>query len=968
MSAAGAAAGDIARARDLGQRIASPAAEAAYHARTGRALTPNTPLSGLGRLSIPFRPDAGATFGSGPLAQRAAGYLDTAGDWLTYRNPIGRFVGSHFRPAVGGATGELTQRAKEAHGSPLKQELLQKARLDQYDVQSRLDQLIRAEPQHEADILRAARIIGEGGSPLSYVETGGPTRFLHDTGLAAEAGRAAASFSDNRLAEAHIAGLPITDLMDRERFIRHIPRQATAAERAGNQLERRTLTPTTSGANLRRQDIFVDLPGGTDRINVWAHQHAGSTDPATTAGHILHDLDLDHLAATGAAATPAEMAEYAVKATEIADWASGLDPTTYLGHLRTNPYFRHGLSQDVLRGGEQHARTMGGARTAVAALAQAAQQVNPANDLVPMNEALRRLGLVNRDTGTELVGAGRELYRRMAPAGAGRIEPLVVPGPGGTFGLNAELPRWGVPQEAMQEISRQHRLGQVAEESRGALRAFDSFTNSFKGLAYPLWVASHVRNAATAALNNARTGTSFGDYLRQARLMTGKLPESIANPMRREEFGFANIFGGGSGATHLQGTPGHAALPSSRLFEDFTPGTNQYGMGRMGPYGNVAADTGYLLGKEGVADLAVGAYQKLRHPRTAPNPFRMAGVGTDRATGELNKVDTFAPLIAGRKASGVIEDFFRGAQFQGLRRQGATPEQAAAGVLKHHFDYGPEGLTNFERNVATRLMPFYRFSRGNLPFQLETLATRPGAFSVPFSPTQVDRDQKEYVPNYLAGGFAMPVGKPENGNQRFISSLGLPQEEALKEAQLWNGAPDVGTTLQRYAGNLNPLIKGPLEYITGKQFYSGRNLADLRPSALGSALGHLSDEKYSGLFSQILSNTPATRFVTTLDKLADTKALSPAGRKELWATGLNLLTGARVTDVDLAKQQYLEKRAALNALLANSPHVSHYQSHYIRPEHKGELTPLETMQMRALNEMTEQAQAHMKLVRRGQQQ
>ena len=197
-------------------------------------------------------------------------------------------------------------------------------------------------------------------------------------------------------------------------------------------------------------------------------------------------------------------------------------------------------------------------------------------------------------------------------------------------------------------------------------------------------------------------------------------------------------------------------------------------------------------------------------------------------TGRLNTVDRFAPVIAGRKASGNIENFFRGAQYNGMVRQGATPEQAAAAIRKYHFDYSPEGLTNFERNIMRRAMPFYRFSRGNLPLQAESIATRPGAFSTPFKPTQVDRDQQEYVPDYLAGGFAMPLGPEENGSRRFLSSLGLPQEEALKELQLWNGHPDLATTAQRYAGNLNPLLKGPAEYVTGKQFYSGRNLSDLR--------------------------------------------------------------------------------------------------------------------------------------------
>lgn len=77
-----------------------------------------------------------------------------------------------------------------------------------------------------------------------------------------------------------------------------------------------------------------------------------------------------------------------------------------------------------------------------------------------------------------------------------------------------------------------------------------------------------------------------------------------------------------------------------------------------------------------------------------------------------------------------FEDHARLAQFMWRLRRGEKADDAARGVNKFLFDY-KYGLTDLERKVfRDRLMPFWAWTRFNLPLQLEMLVTQPRKFVV----------------------------------------------------------------------------------------------------------------------------------------------------------------------------------------------------------------------------------------------
>ena len=69
--------------------------------------------------------------------------------------------------------------------------------------------------------------------------------------------------------------------------------------------------------------------------------------------------------------------------------------------------------------------------------------------------------------------------------------------------------------------------------------------------------------------------------------------------------------------------------------------------------------------------------------------------------------DTLPLVKAGRRMGESTETAFRGAMFNRALQEGMTPQAAMDLVHKYHFNYG--ALTDFEKNVMRRAMPFYSF-------------------------------------------------------------------------------------------------------------------------------------------------------------------------------------------------------------------------------------------------------------------
>lgn len=294
-------------------------------------------------------------------------------------------------------------------------------------------------------------------------------------------------------------------------------------------------------------------------------------------------------------------------------------------------------------------------------------------------------------------------------------------------------------------------------------------------------------------------------------------------------------------------------------------------------------------------------------------------LGFDQLPGAMKARRGYRTLIeTGTAANQMVEWQNRVPLFMYLRKKGYSAEQAAREVTARHFDYGD--LTEFERGVAKRAIPFYTFSRKVAPFVSRQLTQRPGGgIGQTIRATRLGTGgEGEILPQHVRETTAIPLGEADDGTLRFLTGLGLAHEDPLS---FLGGDPSVGGLLQsagmEAVSRSNPLFKGPLEWFTGESFFQrgpmgGRDLSDMDPTVgrLLTNLGLQDEDPVSGrardfvgpLTEHALVNSPATRLLNTARTLTDERKWENPTVFPGDALLTNLLTGMRTTDVSPAAQ------------------------------------------------------------------
>ncbi len=191
---------------------------------------------------------------------------------------------------------------------------------------------------------------------------------------------------------------------------------------------------------------------------------------------------------------------------------------------------------------------------------------------------------------------------------------------------------------------------------------------------------------------------------------------------------------------------------------------------------------------------------------------RIAAMG---AAGQLEKLKTYykTPPI---KMMNFVENRVRIPLFLYRLDKGDSFAEAAKVVMKTHFDYMPEGLSTFERNVMKRIIPFYTWTRHNVPLQFEMLLKQPGKYAgldklrrevESVAGTEKVKEERKYMPTWMKEMFTIRLPWVKNTGEPYYLQMDLPVEDLNK------------LSVREIFSMLSPVLRYPIDRIANKYVY-----------------------------------------------------------------------------------------------------------------------------------------------------
>lgn len=868
---------------------------------------------GLARLQVPFT-DIGANIGTGKLAERVAGGLESVGSALRY-NPVTRAVAAVFDPRVKmRSTNEGQRAAKALHAS----EDAGHASVRQFTGRL-IDKLHRAglTDENAADGLRA---IAENSGSLPE-------------GLGPDAVRVLQEVSEEitpRLEDlrtrARSYGMNDAELEDLfvEYFPRYRSRSAVGGSKASLIDDSGNLSRNPDEHNLRafllgdpsdtqRKEILRNISGGTTAIKRVAKDAEVNRllDAGAKPGDLLHEevlraggpemfTDLDD---------SGRLVFSEKKLKDFTKWiASEPAEIRKAGVFGNHPLIdlerRLQYAEDRLRAAETFVEHFVKDNYLAVPPAKGAETVplykllnnmgmhagHPEKTDAELLQMLKHQGVVDKEATVE---AASGLIDKTRKGMLSHLADAMGIDPADADAITS-LRSAPIAKDLAEDFLRHTQAFRSPEVVRKFLGAVDSATNLFKSGVTSTWPAFHVRNRVSGAFQNWVGGmfsvaSERGAHqVLQGRALKGAVEiPAIRNRLQAE----------GLQLTDAEGT---AMLRRMLREHGLTQGHQGEVAARAGVPDVVESDpfaqfVGGLHGGDPVASpRRIGRKIIGRGEDVNLKPWNLRGVGQRVET-------TFGPAAAGQEVGAYIEGMNRVSPFIEQLKRGVDPSEAAAKVNAAQIDYSSRNFTAVDRELFQRAFPFWKFSSRVVPFTLRQLWERPGGrLAQTLRATNRMRDPGTITPDYVAQGMSVPIawGQPDDGTQRYLTGAGLMHEDPF--GFFGNGVQ--GAMLEG-ASRLNPIVKAPLEWMSGQSFFQqgpqgGRPLEDMDPPlgrTLANVLGRDEPVELPRSLEFTLANSPLSRFITTARTATDDRKWNLPG-------AMNLLTGLRVTDVSPAAQ------------------------------------------------------------------
>jgi hypothetical protein len=346
----------------------------------------------------------------------------------------------------------------------------------------------------------------------------------------------------------------------------------------------------------------------------------------------------------------------------------------------------------------------------------------------------------------------------------------------------------------------------MAQEFKQAMKGFDridgphlqlrKFNSWWKSHATYMWPGFHVRNLYGAFFNNMLGGVDVSDYVMASRIQRAadELDKGVTDGRWA-----ATKLSSKSDRDILQALTRHGHKEYYGVpVEELTYGDlarSMQGEGVFASNGRAFAEA-----RLGVSDIESAGQGKRFSERT---------VGLKQYTGAMKRAGT------------LTENVMRGAAFsRGLRDYGSSVDARISTMLRHG-DYSD--LTDFEYGVVRDIIPFYKWMRTNVPFQVHQLLETPGkllavekAQSAVFTGFGLDYDEERYkMPSWMGRSFVIPRGVEEDGTFNAVM-LDLPMS-------------DLHMSAREFVSSALPLMRPFMEnYIYEQSTFTGAPIAGKR--------------------------------------------------------------------------------------------------------------------------------------------
>ena len=574
------------------------------------------------------------------------------------------------------------------------------------------------------------------------------------------------------------------------------------------------------------------------------------------------------------------------------------------------------------------------------------------------------------------------------------VEPPMIKGPGlaGKMVKFKDNPQWysygdfdhlhSVPEHLLNDEKSSYELlrnfiiePELADDLKRYLDSFtkrditneleatvDWFTNSFKDLATSLWPAFHFRNFVSGQVNNMYSGAYD--------------PEKMGVMKWVQPVKDAMLLAQGKAIKGLQKHPMFKGMSDEQISQaivDYAIGWGLVGPGQhSGDFAGQADDlVNNFLKRTGGPNPVIGI-EDTGYLRGAGSRTKASGVVGDEVVGAVGKytVPGFTNSKGVRGFTGYKRMGFQlGNEVEWLNRisplvahlrKGLSIEEAVMKVKLAQVDY--KALTSWEKNWFKKVIPFYTFTRRQVPFVLENLSDPSSGMSqmakTMFRTKDAMDDPNDPTPDWISHGVNLPLhklglGGSQPGMARYMTGLG----------GMIGGAEDVmglispghspldtaGRTMGKWGAKLNPLAQVPVEMMTGVSLFHQRPFADMKsPTArlLGEVTGSEFVPKYpSAQLDMLLQRIPGYgRGISTARTLMDRTRRPIIDEEGNFSVG-NLLartvpagTGMKVHDTDIGRIKNRLLQGRLEEILSRNPNMVKFSQIYIPEDKLGALS------------------------------